>query len=58
MYGCQEDGVSFMFQTISWLHGYLRTLAKTNEGIEEAVRQAAKDILHELGKLSTPLDFY
>lgn len=43
MEGCQKDGASFA--EINGFAGHFRTSAKTGNGIEEAVKQVAKDIL-------------
>ena len=42
MEGCQRDGASFA--AINKFAAHFRTSAKTGEGIEEAVKQAAKDV--------------
>ena len=42
MEGCQKDGARFA--TINKFAGHFRTSAKTGEGIENAVKQAAKDV--------------
>ena len=42
MEGCQKDGASFT--SINKFAGHFRVSAKTGEGIEEAVKQAAKDV--------------
>ena len=42
MEGCQKDGASFTSD--NKFAGHFRTSAKTGEGIEEAVKQAAKDV--------------
>ena len=39
---CQKDGASFA--TINKFAGHFRISAKTGKGIEEAVKQAAKDV--------------
>jgi len=42
MKGCQKDRASFT--SINKFAGHFRVSAKTGEGIEDAVKQAAKDV--------------
>ena len=42
MEGCQKDGASFA--ATNGFDGHFRTSAKTGNGIEEAVKQVAKDV--------------
>ena len=43
MEGCQKDGTNLAIM-INKFAGHFRISAKTGEGIEEAVKQAAKDV--------------